>query len=310
MSALRCNVCQSSQCDTVATLHSEVDQNEYQAIRCRTCGLVFASPLPSLSFEDLQHVYGETYTEGIREPIGNDRALDLLRTATGRQMDIVERYVKKGLALNVGAMNGAIQVLQERGWRLRIVEVSRYAAETARRRWGFDVTVSRVEDYDCLPDTFDFIKLGHVIEHLADPTLAMKGLYRILRPRGVILIDTDNATGLRTQIELTARGVLGEATAVRLVRKFTGKDLRKRYGRLIPPVHLYYFSESSLVRLLESVGFEVISVRKPAWGDKPWFPLADTSSLSVPEKAFIKLDQLGALLGSGDLISVLARKPG
>ena len=128
-------------------------------MRCTACGLVFAFPLPELSLGALQDIYDEHYTEEQRQPLADSRGKEALRVATNRQMDIVERYVQKGRALNVGAMGGAIKVLEERGWELCVVEASEYAADTARRLWGLDVTVSRIEDYSCPPDTFDFIKL-------------------------------------------------------------------------------------------------------------------------------------------------------
>ena len=303
-----CNVCRNSNTRLLATLLSEVDGREYRAFACNSCGLIFADPIPELSFETLQNIYGAGYTQEQREPDEDPEALRVLRAATNRQMDIVEAHVSKGVALNVGAMSGAAQVLQERGWKLRVVEASQYASETARERWGFEVTVSRLEDYRCAPGTFDFIKLGHVIEHLANPRRTLEGLSEMLRPNGVILVDTDNAGGLRTRLELFVRKLLGERLSVGLVRKLTKKNLRKRYGRLIPPVHLYSFSEPSLVRLLTAVGLEVIHVWKPAWGDQTWFPITDQGGLSAVERAFVKLDQLGALFGSGDVIAVMARK--
>jgi SAM-dependent methyltransferase len=303
-----CNVCQSTNTQVVALLQSEIDGKEYSAVKCRQCGLVFAFPIPELSFDALQNVYGEGYTEGQRKISTSDQAIRALRDAVSRQMDIVERHVEKGVALNVGAMSDAIKVLEERGWKLRIVEVSSYAAETARRLWGFDVTVSRIEDFECSPATFDFIKLGHVIEHLADPRLAVQRLATLLKPGGVILIDTDNAYGLKTQIEVTIRRLLGENLSASLVQKLTKKNLRKRYGRLTPPEHLYCFSEKSLTKLLEDAGFEVVRVFKPAWGDPTWFPLTDQSGFSTIEKIFIRLDQIGARFGFGDVIAVLAKK--
>jgi 2-polyprenyl-3-methyl-5-hydroxy-6-metoxy-1,4-benzoquinol methylase len=223
-------------------------------------------------------------------------------------MDIVEKYVTPGVALNVGAMSGAIAVLEDRGWKLRIVEVSGYAAETARKHWGFDVVVSRIEDFECPPETFNFIKLGHVIEHLRDPRLVLERLAAMLRPDGVILIDTDNADGLKTQVEVTVRRVLGENLSANLVMKLAHKNLRKRYGRLTPPEHLYSFSDKSLIALLEGAGFEVLEVFKPAWGDETWFPLADQSHFGSVERMFIKLDQIAAVFGRGDVIAVLSRK--
>jgi SAM-dependent methyltransferase len=292
----------------MARLRSEVDGNEYSAVKCLRCGLVFSYPIIAWSIDDLQRVYGKGYTEGQRDIGTDERTARALRDATNRQMDIVEKYVPTGYALNVGAMSRAIQVVEERGWRLRVVEVSSYAAETARELWGLDVEVSRIEDFECPPNTFDFVKLGHVIEHLVDPKLAMRRLNTLLRPGGVVLIDTDNAHGLRTQLEVTVRRLLGENLSARIVAKLTKRNLRKRYGRLTPPEHLYSFSEKSLTKLLVDTGFDVLRVFKPAWGDPTWFPLADEHQFGVVERLFSKLDQIGAKSGFGDVIAVLARK--
>jgi len=150
--------------------------------------------------------------------------------------------------------------------------------------------------------------MGHVIEHLADPGLAMRNVARIMRPGGVALIDTDNSEGFRSQIEGWIRRLVGEGSAARLVKMFTGKELKKKYGRLIPPVHLNIFSERALRRVLEDSGFEVVEVRKPAWGDKTWFPMETMDNLSLAERMFIRADQVGAMFGRGEVLSILARR--
>ena len=93
-----------------------------------------------------------------------------------------------------------------------------------------------------------------------------------------------------------------------MVKMATGKELKKKYGRLIPPVHLNIFSERALRRVLEEAGFEVLEVRKPAWGDRTWFPMETLSHLSLAERSFIRIDQMGALFGRGEVLSILARK--
>ncbi len=308
---LMCNVCGTSDCQIMATLTSDIDQECYQACRCRTCGLVFAYPMPQLSDEELQQLYGDDYTENQRSvSLADTHTTEILRTATHRQMEIVERYIPKGKALNVGAMNEAIAILPERGWDLKVVEVSGYAAETARRLWGLDVTVSRIEDFDAPPSSYDFIKLGHVLEHLFDPRKVIEKLATLLRPGGIILIDTDNASGLKTQVEVTSRRLLGEATAGTLVKKLTGKNLHKRYGRLTPPEHVYSFTEKSLIKLLTTSGYEVLETFKPAWGDPTWFPMANMQEFSRLERGFFLIDQVGTRLGAGEVVVVLAQKSG
>jgi len=307
-SGSRCRICHSPRIRVAAKLTSERDGRDYRALTCRDCGLLFADPLPDLSFEALQTVYGAQYTIDERVLEGDRASLEIARSAVHRQMDIVERYVSPGLALNVGAMSQAFHVVQDRGWRLKIVDASSHAAETARALWGVDVTVSRIEDYASEGEAFDFVRMGHVIEHLADPALAMRNVARIMRSGGVVLIDTDNSEGFRSQIESWIRRLVGEGSAARLVKMATGKELKKKYGRLIPPVHLNIFSERALRRVLEEAGFEVLEVRKPAWGDRTWFPMETMDHLSLAERTFIQADQVGALFGRGEVLSILARK--
>jgi SAM-dependent methyltransferase len=292
----------------MATLRSERDEREYDAVRCRRCDLLFAHPIPELGFETLQEVYNGWYADVQREGSGTDAGLQVLRDATARQMELVERHVRPGLALNVGATNRAMDILLSRGWKLRFVEVSEYAAGAARAQWGFEVTVSRFEDYSAEPGSFDFVKFGHVIEHFVDPAGATRHAARLLRPGGVLLVDTDNADGLKTRVELGIRGLLGEELAASVVKRLTHKNLHKRYGRLTPPEHLYTFSERNMSRLLESAGLEVLEVFKPAWGDPTWFPMPDLRRYSAAEKLFFNVDRIGARLGMGDVIAVLARK--
>jgi 2-polyprenyl-3-methyl-5-hydroxy-6-metoxy-1,4-benzoquinol methylase len=307
-SEIACIACGSTQCRQVSTILSEQDCQHYCVYRCRVCGLTFVFPMPTLSFEALQGIYGEEYVSEQRQAGDTHEGIEALRRATHRQMDIVERYVGGRTALNIGAMNGAIGVLAERGWNLKIVEVSAHAAETARMRWGFDVTVSRIEDAAFAAATFDFIKMGHVIEHLGDPHAVLAKIAKLLRPGGMILIDTDNGAGLKTQIEVTVRRAIGERVAASLVQKTMGKNLRKRYGRLTPPEHLYTFSEHSLGALLERTGFEIVEVFQPAWGDETWFPLSDTRGLSSVARLFLQIDRVGAKFGHGEVLAILARK--
>ena len=296
-----CIVCRESQCKELAHFTSDLDGQPYHVMKCGECGLLFLSPLPNLTLERLEEIYGGDYVETVF-PDGTD---ELYAGALNRQMEMVEKYATKGDVLNVGAMGSEVRVFRERGWRLRIVDASRYAVERARQRGDYDITVSKLEDYPCPPESFDFVKLGHVIEHLADPALGLDKIRTLLRKGGFVLIDTDNAEGLETRIEAALMGMMRIQMVRTMAEKMAGKKYHLRYGRLTPPVHLYTFTFKSLIRLLESKGFEIARTFNPAWGDPTWFPLTKRSLL---ETTFARIDQLGAKFGHGNVITILARK--
>jgi SAM-dependent methyltransferase len=305
---LACPVCHGSKLEVRAGLVPDLGTERYRAIACGECGLVFADPMPRLSFGAIQDVYGAHYIDEQSAMSESGASLEIVRRATHRQMEIVERCVRPGVALNVGATSEAIRVLAERGWQLRLVEASAYSAGKARASWGFDVVTARIEDYECAPASLDFVKLGHVIEHLADPVAVLGRIARMLRPGGVVLVDTDNARGLRSRLEISIRALLGEDRSAAIVRKLTGKNLRKRYGTLAPPVHLYAFTRASLRRVLESSGFEVVKMWEPAIGDPTWFPITKSSRLSPAERAMLHISRIGGLVGAGDVVAALAKR--
>jgi len=306
--ATTCNVCGSTDLRVMATLTSERDGRTYDAVRCRRCRLLFAHPIPDFGFEQLQGVYDDFYMTAQRESSVDEPWLQAMRDATGRQMELAERFVRPGRALNIGATNRAMDVLIPRGWNVTFVEVSEYSARLAREQWGFDVIVSRFEDYQAPAGSFDLVKFGCVIEHFVDPVAATRHAADLLRSGGVIMVDTDNGDGLKTHVELAIRRLLGERLSAFVVKRLTNKNLRKRYGRLTPPEHFYTFSERNLVRLLDLTGFEILEVHKPAWGDPTWFPMTNLRRFSAAEQAFFTIDKVGARFGMGDVIAALARK--
>jgi SAM-dependent methyltransferase len=78
---------------------------------------------------------------------------------------------------------------------------------------------------------FDVAVMFDVIEHLFDPRAVLEATRRALRPGGLLVVSTPNYDAL-------SRHVLGESWAV-----------------LSPLEHLYYFNETTLMRMLGSTGF-------------------------------------------------------
>jgi 2-polyprenyl-3-methyl-5-hydroxy-6-metoxy-1,4-benzoquinol methylase len=271
-------------------------------MKCKNCGLLFLYPLPNLTPQKLEQIYGEDYTETVYP----DEQGKMDEDALNRQMEIVEKYVKVGRALNIGAMGSEVRVIKNRGWNLTIVDASKYALDRARKRGGVDeLYLSKIEDFSCPPGSYDFIKFGHVIEHLKDPAEVLLKLSQMLRPGGIILVDTDNADGLETRIEESIMKFMRMKIIRKSAEKLVGKKYNLRYGRLTPPVHLYTFTSKSLIALTEKSGLKVLKSINSAWGDPTWFP---TYNKSLVERMFIGIDQVGLKFGKGNVIAVLAQK--
>lgn len=119
------------------------------------------------------------------------------------------------------------------------VEVSAAASQAARDR-GLDVRTGIFDDAMAKEiGPVDAVVMLDVIEHLTDPLDVVTRIHESLTPGGHVMITT---------------GDFGS-----LFGRITGKKWRL----MTPPEHLFFFTEKSLRKMLERVGFEVVDVRHP-----------------------------------------------
>lgn len=203
---------------------------------CRQCGLVYANP--RLPKAEVWTRYNPDYfwqeylpSLGVRRKQYNLESFDTRYAAI---LDLISGYIQPpGKLLEVGAGAGFFMKAAERaGWSVAGIEVSGAGVEFAQTELGLDVKQQAAEEIsfdDCL---FDVVVMFDVIEHLYAPALALSSICRVLRLGGILVIITPNYNSI-------SRSVLGIDWAV-----------------LSPAEHLYYFSESSLKKLLEQNKFK------------------------------------------------------
>jgi len=85
---------------------------------------------------------------------------------------------------------------------------------------------------------FSAITMIELIEHLKDPKSVIETCYKLLKPNGLLVIQTANMEGLQA------------------------KRLKDKYNYFLPG-HLSYFSKRNLTMLLKEVGFDYVKVYHP-----------------------------------------------
>lgn len=160
------------------------------------------------------------------------RAPDLFREQTA--LDI----------LDVGCGNGAYLALaKSMGHHVYGVEpdpVARTLAETS----GINVLGSYLDDVPAtFRHSFDLITLSHVIEHVHDPLGLLTHCHRLLKRNGTLWLETPN------------------------VESYGAAHYGASWRDLDPPRHLFLFTASALVALLNRAGFASASVlpARPVW---------------------------------------------
>ncbi len=143
-----------------------------------------------------------------------------------------------GLLLDVGCGNGRfLKLASEMGWVVEGIDLDPIAVETARTL-GFSVRCGTIEVLNDASERYDVITLSHVIEHVYDPLGLLRDLCRLLKPGGVLWLETPNLNSL-------GHARFGPA-----------------WRGLEPPRHLVLLNPESLTDLIKRAGF---SKQKHLW---------------------------------------------
>jgi 2-polyprenyl-3-methyl-5-hydroxy-6-metoxy-1,4-benzoquinol methylase len=196
-------------------------------VKCRRCGLVYQSPVPSA--DEIIDAY-----DGVVDQRYEEERSGRIETFT-RDLLAVERHERGGKLLDVGCHLGLfLDVAKERGWETTGVEPSRWSVERARDR-GQDVRHGTLDNVHFADESFDVVTMWDVAEHLTDPLTELKRIHRILRPDGLLALSTMNVDALFPRI----------------------------VGRRWPwymQMHLVYFSRRTLHNMLAKAGYRVVEV--------------------------------------------------
>ncbi len=230
--AVACNLCGSK--DVVPFCPA----NGRGLVQCLNCGLVYVHKRPPE--RELYSLYEEGYfSNDISATVGyvdyiNDEPL--IRHTFHRRLRELERYVKPGRVLDVGCAAGFfLDVARERGWESHGLDVSGFAVRYARERFGLDVFHGSLTEAGYPEAFFDLVTMWDVIEHVPDPMSYLRESARILRRGGVLALATPDVESIPARL--------------------TG---RRWVGYKLSEEHLYYFSRTTMRRMLEKAGFEVL----------------------------------------------------
>lgn len=218
---------------------------------CRDCGSGFLLPRPSQDDLSAQHA-DETYFEHPYFESRRELTADLAYRYQERAREL--EHLIGGLAgksvLEVGCDTGLfIGYLRDRmGAAAFGLDVAHKAVAQARKN-GIDVRLGTLEHAAMSSQSLDAICAYDLIEHVADPVGFLREARRVLKPGGVIVLETPNYDGL---IYRLGRGL----AAIPLGLSLTKPGQR----RLWPAFHVQYFNARSLTALLQQTGFSTPTV--------------------------------------------------
>ena len=153
------------------------------------------------------------------------------------------KLAQRGKLLDVGCGGGHfLQAAKKLGlWQLTGLEPIASAAMQAASYTGCGVRDTTLEEANFADGSFQVITMLGVLEHLHDPQSALIQARKLMTPSGMLGIYVPNYNYLR----LKDTGLLSYAK-------------NRRWSQLHPQEHLFQFQPTTLRRLLESAGFEIV----------------------------------------------------
>lgn len=199
-----------------------------QIVQCRHCGHVYTNP--RWQADELLDAYvaveDETY---VLERAGRERTF-------AHHLNHLEKFSGPGAGrplLDVGAYIGIfVEVAQANGWQAIGVEPSQWAAKLAQEN-GLPVFQGTLDAPMLKERRFDVITMWDVIEHMDDPAAEIVKARELLKPGGIMAIHTMDVDSL------------------------TARLMGRRWPWLMD-MHIEYFSQATMRRLLLNQGMEVL----------------------------------------------------
>ncbi|MFO8056840.1 MAG: class I SAM-dependent methyltransferase [bacterium] len=273
-----CKLCAGTEYSVYLPRVYVLGEQTFDLLRCRECGLVRVAPM--LNVETVRSLYTNDYFDrdfscGVRK--GTYLETEATRVNEYREvLEGIKRHRRGGKLLEIGCAGGSfLNYARRSGYEVEGVDISEWAAKTAREQFGLTVHHGRLMETRLPAASFDIIFMGDLLEHEPEPVEFLTEVKRLLKPDGMTVIKVPtymNSFYYRTARLLPISWTLGRLDN----RLLTSLKLSKEFPSL-PPYHLYEYSLDTLSQMCKKTGLRVISHRNSllvpeflAENDAPW----------------------------------------
>jgi SAM-dependent methyltransferase len=224
---------------------ARVDSHDY--LRCPDCGLVYVDSIEPA--DKLYSSYDGGFWKSLRRKLFMpfrsftgarhfDRSMERANRIFNRVLSVGPKEVPNPTFLDIGCNKGfLLAAALSHGWDVHGIELipeltlpfKRQYPRVANHVYASDFTGAQTTMKN---EMFDAITAIDVIEHFEEPLRDMENIFRILKPGGVLLLqtpDTDNSMAV---------------------------ELKERWGALKPKEHLHLFNQKNLGLLARKLGFK------------------------------------------------------
>ena len=186
---INCRVCNTSTLRVYDILKSEDTRQTTTVYCCTECHTLFIDPIP-YNYQSEENLIN--YYLPIRDP---------LMTRYNSVFKYVNNLGKKGKFLDIGCGIGySLLVAQDWKWEGVGIEPNPYLSNYSRSKFGLNIVNDFFNIQDFPENSFDFIMIDQVLEHLYDIHPFFEDVVSLLKPNGILMIGVPPVDWLRLLI--------------------------------------------------------------------------------------------------------------
>ena len=226
-----CNLCGVD--DSEVLFEQGVAQSN-RIVRCKRCGLMYASPRSVLDLELIdQYPEDPGFDMSKERPQLFEKQNVQVRDYASTRKLLRELHPRRGKLVEVGSSMGLLlKSFRDEGWDVHGVEPDRNGCRYATQTLGIQTTVATLEAARLPSGYADALVMLHVIEHVPDPLGTLREIHRVLKPGGTLVLETPRYDTLMFRL------------------------LGRRERSLGCDGHIYFFTNETLSRSCREAGFE------------------------------------------------------
>ena len=219
------------------------EKKNFKYFQCTETKTIFANPRPKPII--LEKFYSDTksskfWLNKFFLPKAKARKNKIVKPRVDFVLNNFKRCQSKKI-FDVGSGSGVFLTELRKKWpkvKLFALEPSKLMAEKCRSQ-NIKVIESTIEKMGTTNNKFDLITCFELFEHLYEPNLFLKKIYKLLNKNGIFYLTTLNGMGFDIQL------------------------LGKNSNSIYPPYHINFFNPKSIELLLKKIGFKILIVDTP-----------------------------------------------
>jgi 2-polyprenyl-3-methyl-5-hydroxy-6-metoxy-1,4-benzoquinol methylase len=251
---------------------TDLDDFSPEYLRCGNCQTLVVKKWPAPEQFDVVHderdFYGRSYYEShvIQDygfPSLPERARNDLNERCMHWMRTVLKYrLPPARTLELGSAHGGfVALMRWAGFDATGLELSPWLVEYAKATFGVPILTGPIEKQNIEPGSLDMILHFDVLEHLTDPRSTMRRCMELLKPDGLMILQTPCFPAGRKYEDMVR-------DKDRFLEQFKSAE------------HLYIFSQESVARLFSDVGSPFVYFEPAIFHDYDMFAVVSARELT------------------------------